>query len=155
MVEDLPRAEDLASVIEQVQSGLVDHLCSKYGPSKGKPAHKCWATLKGKVSKRKRTAEVLRDDFEGDLENFLSFFTVRVPGGGTASGMKRKREEVTYRSYRRIVEKINHLTRDIETEKLKAQYRDGLGNFRMDCWKEKWGNKNRWEVWRELGLEAY
>ncbi|KAJ7141970.1 hypothetical protein C8R46DRAFT_1233343 [Mycena filopes] len=159
-IAGLERCAGLRDVIRQIESGAVQAIRDRYGPSEvGRrgTAHESWPRYSNLVSKRERLDRVLKQDFGGNKEVFFAFFTVPPP-----ASKKRKRpvdEPITseehFRSFRKIVEAIPWRDDDITSERRKAEYLGSDGKFDDGRWIERWGTKNSWEVWREIGKERY
>ncbi|KAK7043492.1 hypothetical protein R3P38DRAFT_3177959 [Favolaschia claudopus] len=160
VIAGLERCEGLRQVIEQIESGDVQAIRDRYGPSEpGRrgTAHPSWSKYSNLVSKRERIHRVLMQDFAGDKERFFNFFTVPPP-----ATKKRKRganesdlPTEYFRSFRKIVEAIPWREADIVAERQKAEYFDDEGEFSDVKWGQVWDGKNSWEIWRKIGKERY
>jgi len=78
-IAGLERCEGLRDVIRQIESGEVQTIRDRYGPSEvGRrgTAHASWPKYSNLVSKRERLGRVLEQDFGGDKEKFFTFFSV-------------------------------------------------------------------------------
>ncbi|KAK7029927.1 hypothetical protein R3P38DRAFT_2932454 [Favolaschia claudopus] len=153
-IEGLSRCEGLRDIIQQVESGEVARIRSRYGPSDGRrgTADPLWSKYKNIVSKRERLYRILSEDFEGNKDRFFSFFTV------PQIAKKRKRvieDEDRLRSFRKIVEAVPWCEADLQVERRKEQYHGLNGEFCESRWAEHWGTMNCWEVWREIEKERY
>jgi hypothetical protein len=73
-LEVLNQAKDLCTVIAQVESGEVAHVCMLYGPQKGRKMDPFWTKIKVKVTCRERVYEQLTKEFDGDKGRFFLFF---------------------------------------------------------------------------------
>ncbi|KAF7323500.1 hypothetical protein HMN09_00131200 [Mycena chlorophos] len=158
--EGLERASGLLDVVEQLESGHVQRVRDLYGPNAktNRGAADGWDGLRSIVNKRERLGKILSGpkNFAGDKDRFLAYF--KLPAQ-TGKG-KRKRtgasdEDSGYRAYRRIVEAWVWCKRDIKRERKAVAYHGSDGQFSEARWKEKWGERNRWEVWRAMGRETY
>ncbi|KAF8480572.1 hypothetical protein JB92DRAFT_3102092 [Gautieria morchelliformis] len=146
-IEVMARTEGLREVLEQVQSGLVQRLRDRYGPGKDKKADPLWATLGQQISRRERLARDFESEFQGDMDRFLGFFTY-------TSSVRRK-VEVKTRSMRLLVTKdIPNRTKCLEQEQQQECYRDEKGVFSKEKWLERWGSKNKWDIYYELEPKA-
>ncbi|KAK7064721.1 hypothetical protein R3P38DRAFT_3419544 [Favolaschia claudopus] len=159
VIAGLQRCEGLRQVIEQIELGQVQSIRDRYGPSEpGRrgTAHPSWPKYSNLVSKRERIHRVLTQDFAGDKDRFFNFFTVSA-----SSSKKRKRQTEPsaptehFRSFRKIVEAIPWCENDISVERQNAEYFDSTGEFSKVEWGNRWGSRNSWEIWRELGKERY
>jgi hypothetical protein len=141
------RTEGLREVLEQVQSGLVERLRVKYGPGRNKKADPLWATLGQQISRRERLARDFESEFQGDMERFLDFFTY--------TGSVRRKVEVKTRSMRLLVTlDIPNRNKCLEQEQQRKHYKDDKGVFSKEKWLEKWGSKNKWDIYYELEPRA-
>ncbi|KAK6993140.1 hypothetical protein R3P38DRAFT_2567259, partial [Favolaschia claudopus] len=159
VIAGLERCEGLRQIIEQIESGEVQLIRDRYGPSEPRrrgTAHPSWPKYSNLVSKRERLHRVLTQDFAGDKDRFFNFFTVSI-----SSSKKRKRQTEPsapaehFRSFRKIVEAIPWCGNDISVERQNAAYSDSTGEFSEAEWGNRWGSRNSWEIWRELGRERY
>ncbi|KAJ7137298.1 hypothetical protein C8R46DRAFT_1357612 [Mycena filopes] len=160
VVAGLERCQGLQAIIQQIESGAVQAIRDRYGPSK--PGHRgtadpSWPRYSNLVSKRERLYRILIQDFGGNKERFFNFFSVPPP---VAKKRKRADDEPTtvedhYRSFRKIVEAVPWCEADLATERRNNQYLGADGNFSEDLWKGRWKTSNGWEVWREIGRERY
>jgi hypothetical protein len=155
VIEGLEKCEGLQDVVQQIESGAVKAIRTRYGPVEKRhgTADPLWPKYKNPVSKRERLYKVVEQDFEGNKERFFAFFSVPK---------KRKRgdedptlSEDRLQSYRKIVEAKPWCEADLEAERQKEQYRNRNGEFAEDMWTARWGAKNSWEVWREMKRERY
>ncbi|KAF8585721.1 hypothetical protein K439DRAFT_1615724 [Ramaria rubella] len=142
----LSRMEGLLEVLEQVQSGLVHWLHEKYGPSADRATSSIWKKIGQQISRRERLMHDFQDEFGGDKDIFLAFFSYE--------GKVRKKTEMKTWSMRLLVEDIPLCNKCLNAEMLLEKYRDEEGIFSDDLWQGKWGNKNKWEIWYELEPEA-
>lgn len=165
----MPAMSGLLQVIEQLQSGKVQHIRDKYGPVTGRPKHSQWEHIKNTVTKCKRLHAVLVTDFNDDANAFLTFFRLpasapkktkpkksctpsrlRAASVGTSTGS----DSDAFHAFWQIVEAIPHVAQDIEAEQ--QEYQDpASGEFSDSLWTAKWGSSNQWEVWHALKLKAY
>jgi hypothetical protein len=99
--------------------------------------------------RRSRLYKILKDDFDLDREKFYTFFTV-----GNIPSEKRP-DSTQYISTRRLDDARKKMKDQIDLEQRKPEYMDDEGRFSSEKWQAVWGDKNRWAVWRELGLERY
>ncbi|KAF8584183.1 hypothetical protein K439DRAFT_1616896 [Ramaria rubella] len=74
-IQVLSRTEGLLEVLEQVQSGLVHHLHEKYGPSADRATSSIWKKIGQQISRRERLMHDFQDEYGGDKDNFLAFFS--------------------------------------------------------------------------------
>ncbi len=136
---------------------LLQHLTSlslRYGPMEG---HRIgarnpdvWNQARQTVAKRERVYNVLVEDFQGDKERFYAFFAAEPKRRKSGPPVAR------IRPFRLVVEAIPHCKKAIADEKDKVEYQDiQLTEFSLSLWSMRWGTKNDWEVWRELGKEKY
>ncbi|KAJ7882607.1 hypothetical protein B0H14DRAFT_3754400 [Mycena olivaceomarginata] len=155
VIEGLEKCEGLQDVVQQIESGAVKAIRTRYGPvdERRGTANPLWPKYKNLVSKRERLYKVLERDFEGNKERFFAFFSLPK---------KRKRgdedptlSEDRFQSYRKIVEAKPWCEADLEAERQKEQYRNPNGEFAEGMWTARWGAKNSWEVWREMKRERY
>lgn len=154
-IESMQRAQNLRDAIEQVESGAVGRIRERYGPRDDRAAEAMWGRLKGKVTKRERLYGLLTGTFEGDKEHFFRFFTASAP---TDNKKQRsgKRSKLKLISLRLVVEAIPHCQRDLADERASVRYIDPVsGRFSEQLWREAWGSRNDWQIWRELGKEWY
>ncbi|KAK6974998.1 hypothetical protein R3P38DRAFT_3238310 [Favolaschia claudopus] len=160
VIAGLERCEGLRQVIEQIESGDVQAIRDRYGPSEpGRrgTADPSWPKYSNLVSKRERIHRVLMQDFAGNKERFFNYFTVPPPAtkkrkrGADASDLPTE----YFRSFRKIVEAIPWREADIVAERQKAEYMDNEGVFSDVKWGQVWDGKNSWEIWREIGKERY
>ncbi|KAK6980500.1 hypothetical protein R3P38DRAFT_2579992 [Favolaschia claudopus] len=161
VIAGLERCVGLRQIIEQIESGEVQAIRDRYGPSEpGRrgTAHSSWSKYSNLVSKRERIYRVLAQDFAGDKDRFFNFFTVPA-----SSSRKRKRQSEQpdsvlpeqFRSFRKIVEAIPWCENDISAERRNGEYFDSTGEFSKVEWDNRWGIRNSWEIWRALGKERY
>ncbi|KAJ7660297.1 hypothetical protein DFH06DRAFT_1130189 [Mycena polygramma] len=78
----LERCEGLPAIIQQIESGAVQAIRDRYGPSKPGQrgtADASWPKYSNLVSKRERLHRILTQDFEGDKGRFLAYFSVSPP----------------------------------------------------------------------------
>ena len=145
----MEHTEGLHEVLEQVKSGLVHQLRVKYGPSLSPPkkADPLWTTIGQQISRWECLYQDFEAEFEGDMERYLTFFTYQ---GGV-----RQKVELKTRSMRLLVEDIPKQNKCLEFETQSAVYMDKEGNFSKEHRQEKWGSKNKWEIWFELDPEAH
>jgi hypothetical protein len=94
------------------------------------------------ATRRERVYEQLVNEFQGDKTKFFAYFTTSVESG-------------VLRPYRRIAEAIPQMQKDIEAEKALPRYMDDEGSFSASLWELQWSERNRWEIWRDLGKERY
>ncbi|KAK7005548.1 hypothetical protein R3P38DRAFT_3283218 [Favolaschia claudopus] len=160
VIAGLERCEGLRQVIEQIESGDVQAIRDRYGPSEpGRrgTADPSWPKYSNLVSKRERIHRVLMQDFAGNKKRFFNYFTVPPPAtkkrkrGADASDLPTE----YFRSFRLIVEAIPWREADIVAERQKAEYLDNEGVFSDVKWGQVWDGKNSWEIWREIGKERY
>ncbi|KAJ7433470.1 hypothetical protein FB451DRAFT_1064379 [Mycena latifolia] len=159
-IAGLQRCEGLRDVIEQIESGAVQAIRDRYGPSEyGRrgTADKSWSKYSNLVSKRERLHRILTQDFGGDKDKFFAFFSTPPP-----VSKKRKRVETEgssseehFRSFRKIVEAIPWCEADLEAEHRQKQYLGPDGEFSEVLWTQRWHWMNAWEVWREIERERY
>ncbi|KAJ6491865.1 hypothetical protein DFH09DRAFT_1338403 [Mycena vulgaris] len=159
-IDGLQRCEGLREVIQQIESGAVQKIRDRYGPSKyGRrgTADPAWSKYSNLVSKRERLYRILTQDFGGDKERFFRFFSVP-----TTSSKKRKRpaDEPTssvehFRAFRKIVEAIPWCDADLVAERQKDHFLGPDGEFTEALWMGKWTGMNSWEIWRAIGRERY
>lgn len=156
----LSKEVGLQGALDQVESGHVKQIWELYGPKdskkRGSANKEVWTKLKGAVTKRERLYEIFQSDFGGDRVRFLDFFT--VPSDSIKRKKRRSDGEVmsSYRSFRLVVEANFWCEMDVQQEKSKSDYLDlATGEFSNEKWVEKWGHRNKWEIWHKLGLERY
>ncbi|KAK6978266.1 hypothetical protein R3P38DRAFT_3469841 [Favolaschia claudopus] len=142
----------LRQIIEQIESGDVQAIRDRYGPSEpGRrgTAHPSWSKYSNLVSKRERIHRVLMQDFAGHKES--------PPATKKRKRVANESDLPTeyFRSFRKIVEAIPWREADILAERQKAEYFDGEGEFSDVKWGQVWDGKNSWEIWREIGKERY
>jgi len=159
-IQALNRVTNLREVIEQIERGDVQRIREKYGPQRGRPGHPIWPSIKSTVNRRERVYHQLMDacEFGGDKERFFAFFRSRQDNEATPLTNTRKRkadESPNTLPFRLIAEAIPHRDKDIGMEKSQVQYRDEVGSFSDERWRQLWGEANDWEVWRALGKEHY
>ncbi|KAJ7898296.1 hypothetical protein B0H14DRAFT_2557328 [Mycena olivaceomarginata] len=144
VIEGLEKCEGLQDVVQQIESGAVKAIRTRYGPVEKRhgTADPLWPKYKNPVSKRERLYKVVEQDFEGNKERRESAVT-RIPLYDRLQ------------SYRKIVEAKPWCEADLEAERQKEQYRNRNGEFAEDMWTARWGAKNFWEVWREMKRERY
>ncbi|KAK6983888.1 hypothetical protein R3P38DRAFT_3457856 [Favolaschia claudopus] len=150
VIAGLERCVGLRQVIEQIESGEVQAIRDRYGPSEpGRrgTAHSSWSKYSNLVSKRERIYRVLTQDFAGDKDRFFNFFTV------SAVSKKRKRQSEPpsvsteqFRSFRKIVEAIPWCENDISAERRNEEYLDSTGEFSEVEWGKRWLPRNSWEI---------
>ncbi|KAJ6513965.1 hypothetical protein DFH09DRAFT_1099835 [Mycena vulgaris] len=159
-IDGLQRCEGLRDVIQQIESGAVQKIRDRYGPSEyGRrgTADPAWSKYSNLVSKRERLYRILTQDFGGDKERFFRFFSVPP-----TSSKKRKRpadeptsSEEHFRSFRKMVEAIPWCDADLVAERQKDHFLGPDGEFAEALWMGKWTGMNSWEIWREIGRERY
>ncbi|KAJ7362711.1 hypothetical protein DFH08DRAFT_930899 [Mycena albidolilacea] len=119
VIEGLEKCEGLQDVVQQIESGAVKAIRTRYGPVEKRhgTADPLWPKYKNPVSKRERLYKILEQDFEGNKERFFAFFSVPK---------KRKRgdedptlSEDRLQSYRKIVEAKPWCEADLEAERQK------------------------------------
>ncbi|THH15724.1 hypothetical protein EUX98_g9420 [Antrodiella citrinella] len=169
VIHSLRKASGLRDVIKQMKNGEVQAYRARYGPSsQGEGgsvtrAHKDWNTLNVTITRRERIYREFLSEFQGNEERFFAFFTCVSDDDGpdpTGSVRKRKRKAPDdveqLRPLRLVAEAIPHMNRDVEVEKAHSLYRDPTtADFLPDVWAKQWEGRNKWEIWRELGKEAY
>ena len=133
----------------QVQDGTVQRLREKYGPksSSGGKSHNIWATLGQQISRREHLFRDFKEEFKGDLERFVAYFTY-------LGKVKRKEDVKKTRSFRLLVEDISKCDNALKEEQGKDYYKGNDGHFLEEKWKAVWGDKNRWDIWYEIKPEA-
>ncbi|KIJ49984.1 hypothetical protein M422DRAFT_160377, partial [Sphaerobolus stellatus SS14] len=142
-IEVLKCPTDIRGAIIQVRDGTVGRLRAKYGPAKGRDTHKIWQALGQQISKREHLHHDLEEEFGGDLERFIQYFTY--------TGKVRQQDGVVKtRSFCLLVEAIPKCKEALEAEQSKDSYKDSSGNFSAEKWRETWGAKNKWEIWDEI-----
>lgn len=159
-IAGLERCEGLRAIIQQIESGAVQVIRDRYGPSKPGQrgtADANWSKYSNLVSKRERLHRILIQDFAGDKERFFHFFSVPPP---VTKKRKRAANEPTtfdehFRSFRKIVEAVPWCEADLTTERQKDEYLGADGSFSEALWSGRWTTMNGWEVWREIGRERY
>nr|GAT49179.1 predicted protein [Mycena chlorophos] len=159
-LERLERAEGLLAVLEQLKSGLIHRLRDKYGPpllENGKSGRGAAPEYRGTdlgalITKRIRLGDILAE-FGGDEARFLEY--CKLPEVAGSKNKKAAKGGDGYRAFRRIVEALPWCDKDIEKERKSAEYRGDDGGFSAKQWKAKWGEQNKWEVWRALEKERY
>ncbi|KAK6988518.1 hypothetical protein R3P38DRAFT_2573302 [Favolaschia claudopus] len=159
-ITGLERRQGLREVIDQIESGEVQAIRDRYGPSEyGRrgTADPSWPKYSNLVSKRERLHRILTGDFSGNKERFFNFFSVPAP-----QNKKRKRPtdeaatpEEHFRSFRKIVEAVPWCDSELAAERRKVEYLDNNGEFCEGNWLERWGERNSWEIWRDMGKERY
>ncbi|KAJ7588361.1 hypothetical protein C8J56DRAFT_890161 [Mycena floridula] len=154
----LNKQSGLRQAIKQVEDGIVKEVRARYGPKDGKRGSadkEVWEKLKGAITRRERVYKVLQEDFLGSTESFFAFFTVPTGTSRKRSAQGKEKEVVeSLRSYRKIAEAIPKCIDDLVEERAQPGYTvDGI--FQTDIWDKRWGSKNAWEIWRELGKERY
>ncbi|KAK7012493.1 hypothetical protein R3P38DRAFT_2550330 [Favolaschia claudopus] len=157
-IEGLARCEGLRDIIQQVESGEVSRIRARYGPSEGRrgTADPSWPKYKNIVSKRERLYRILSEDFAGDKQRFFAFFTVpQIPKKRKRAKEEADSPEDHFRSFRKIVEAAPWCEADLAVERGKEQYHGSNGEFSDMQWAAKWGTRNSWEIWREVGNERY
>ncbi|KAK6992375.1 hypothetical protein R3P38DRAFT_2658867 [Favolaschia claudopus] len=157
-IEGLARCDGLQDIIQQVESGKVASIRARYGPSDGRrgTADPSWPKYKNIVSKRERLYRILSEDFAGDKQRFLTFFTVpQIPKKRKRAKDESDSPEDHFRSFRKIVEAAPWCESDLQIERRNEKYVDSNGNFSDALWTEKWGTMNGWEIWREVKGERY
>nr|GAT46357.1 predicted protein [Mycena chlorophos] len=153
--EGLKRASGLLQVLEQLKSGEVKRIRAIHGPPPGRKrgASKGWKGIKTIITKRERLGEILEEDFTSDEAHFLAYF--KMPELVDGKRRRRSKGDDGYRAYRLIVEAWVWCKRHVEKEREGMEYHGPDGLFSETLWNEKWGDMNRWEVWRALGKETY
>ncbi|KAF8532318.1 hypothetical protein JB92DRAFT_2844339 [Gautieria morchelliformis] len=53
-----------------------------------------------------------------------------------------------------VTEDIPNCTNHLEQEQQQEHYRDEKGVFSKEKWVEKWGSKNKWDIYYELEPKA-
>ncbi|KAJ7731566.1 hypothetical protein DFH07DRAFT_755583 [Mycena maculata] len=158
-IEGLERCEGLRDLIQQVESGTVQAIRDRYGPSEpGRrgTAHESWPKYANLVSKREHLYRVLTQDFGGDKDKFFSFFTAPPPPRKKRKHIETESASSEYfRSFRRIVEAVPWRDADLAAERRKDQYQGPDGAFSEELWTARWNTMNCWEVWRAIGGECY
>ncbi|KAK7001113.1 hypothetical protein R3P38DRAFT_2649808 [Favolaschia claudopus] len=157
-IEGLARCDGLQDIIQQVESGKVASIRARYGPSEGRrgTADPSWPKYKNIVSKRERLYRILSEDFAGDKQRFFAFFTVpQIPKKRKRAKEEPDSPEDHFRSFRKIVEAAPWCEADLAVERGKEQYHGSNGEFSDMQWAAKWGTRNSWEIWREVGNERY
>lgn len=153
----LPTASTLPEAIAQCESGLVARIRDAYGPPEGKkgtsknPA--VWAQYRGRITRRERLYSILQSDFRGDKDHFLAFFT-KSANSVPRRGAKRTHATMeaddmgtrTFYAVNDVVEALPKCRTAI------AQATHGLNAAERAI---LWGERNDFEIWRELGTERY
>lgn len=128
----------------------------RYGPPIGERTGAkdpdIWAKVRNAVSRRERVHKILVDDFHGNQETFFKFFTVDDTQLKTSKGGKPRMPRLV--AFRQVCEAISKCKKDVDEERDKSEYIE-RGEFSMELWATRWGERNDWEVWRELGKERY
>ncbi|KIJ28544.1 hypothetical protein M422DRAFT_270147 [Sphaerobolus stellatus SS14] len=127
-IEVFKKTDGIREVIEQVRDGTVAHFRAKYGPTQDRKAN-------------------LEEEFGGDLEQFVSFFTF-------TGAVKRQKDVSKTRAFRLLVEDLPKRNSALEVERKKDCYKDGGGGFSELLWSAKWDSKNKWEIWCEINPDA-
>ncbi|KAL1756225.1 hypothetical protein FB107DRAFT_211798 [Schizophyllum commune] len=156
----LPTAATLQDAISHCESGLVARIRAAYGPHEGKKGTAAnpaiWATYKVNITRRERLHSVLQDDFDGDKDRFFAFFS--KPDSHPKRGTKRSRATMEAQAsdsianprvsfaVNQVVDAIPKCRADVKTATCDLSAVERLN---------KWGRKNDFEIWRELGLERY
>jgi hypothetical protein len=75
VIEGLEKCEGLQDVVQQIESGAVKAIRTRYGPVEKRhgTADPLWPKYKNPVSKRERLYKVVEQDFEGNKERFFRF----------------------------------------------------------------------------------
>ncbi|KAJ6563454.1 hypothetical protein B0H10DRAFT_2200665 [Mycena sp. CBHHK59/15] len=138
-IEGLQRCEGLRDVIQQIESGAVQAIRDRYGPSEyGRrgTADPAWPKYSNLVSKRERLHRILTQDFGGNKDKFFNFFSTPPP-----ASKKRKRDnngssstDEHFRSFRKIVEAIPWCETDLAVEHRKEEYISVDGEFCEVLW---------------------
>ncbi|KAJ7583764.1 hypothetical protein C8J56DRAFT_893431 [Mycena floridula] len=154
----LNKQSGLRQAIKQVEDGIVKEIQARYGPKDGKRGSadkQVWEKLKGAITRRERVYKVLQEDFLGSTESFFAFVIVPTGTSRKRSAQGKEKEVIeSLRSYRKIAEAIPKCIDDLVEERAQPGYTvDGI--FQTDLWDKRWGSKNAWEIWRELGKERY
>ena len=159
-IKALDTANGLQDVIFQVESGKVKKICDLYGPGSSSssstttattPTTVKWKNIKGTITKRECLYDQLITHFGGDKDKFFDFFTIQE----TSRKRKHKDGDEELQAMQKVVEAIPHCKADIKSEREKSIYLDSSGQFSDELWAQRWGKKNDWEVWHELGKEQY
>ncbi|TCD63079.1 hypothetical protein EIP91_006035 [Steccherinum ochraceum] len=161
---NIDRADDgLPGVIRLLESGQVKRFREAYGPPDGRRNAKPeWHRHKKKITRYEQIQAQLQEHFNNDSAAFLAFFTVpSQPTNATSgNGLRRKRKhndnEPQYRSFRLVAEAITRMRDDIAEEMALPRYaHEGTSTFDYERWRQHWGERNNWEIWRALGKERY
>ncbi|KAI5888124.1 uncharacterized protein SCHCODRAFT_02586820 [Schizophyllum commune H4-8] len=156
----LPTAATLQDAISQCESGLVARIRAAYGPHEGKKGTAAnpaiWATYKVNITRRERLHSVLQEDFDGDKERFFAFFS--KPDSHPKRGMKRNRATMEAQASDstanpRVSFAVNQVVDAIP--KCRADVKMAMCDLSAVERLDRWGVKNDFEIWRELGLERY
>jgi hypothetical protein len=146
-IEVLQQTEGLLEALEQLQSELVQQLRQKYGPSSMRNTNIIWSKIGQRISRWERLMRDFENEFGGDKDKFLAFFTYE--------GRMRKKTQVKTWSRRLLVtEDIPLRDKCVNMEAQAEEYKDEDGLFSDEIWKRKWGVMNKWEIWYELEPEA-
>ncbi|KIJ42527.1 hypothetical protein M422DRAFT_254303 [Sphaerobolus stellatus SS14] len=128
--------DGIQDVILQVQDGTVQRLRNKYGPkgsSGGKSSHQIWSTVGQQISRREHLFKDFKEEFNGDLESFVAYFT--------------------YLGNVKFEDILKH-DKALKAEQDKDHYKGDDGQFSEEKWKAIWSNKHQWDIWYEINPEA-
>ncbi|KAI4522607.1 hypothetical protein K525DRAFT_198431 [Schizophyllum commune Loenen D] len=152
----LPTANTLQDAIAQCESGLVARIRAMYGPPDGKKGTAAepvtWSRYKTNVTRRERLFQVLKSDFKNDKDRFFSFFS--KPAKAVGAGSKRSHAEVDNDSPPLVVcYSVSQVLQAIH--KCNSDIRSVTKSMGTEERAARWGMKNDFEIWRELGMESY
>ncbi|KIJ53048.1 hypothetical protein M422DRAFT_243020 [Sphaerobolus stellatus SS14] len=127
-IEVFKKTDGIWEVIEQVRDGTVAHLRAKYGPTQDRKAN-------------------LEEEFGGDLEQFVSFFTF-------TGAVKHQKDVSKTHAFHLLVEDLPKHNSTLEVERKKDCYKDEGECSSELLWSAKWDSKNKWEIWYEINPDA-
>ena len=143
-VKSLQRARTLREAIEQHKTGAVNQQREFSREADD------WSSCKNTISRRKRLYSVLEVDFKDDEDRFFDFFSLDPK---KVMLLKQKHPNLPNKMHvacNMLTDKlVPACNTAIEAEQKKDEYHVD-GEFSQQVWEEHWGDKNRWEIFKEL-----
>lgn len=134
----LPEVHTIKKAIEQYKDGIVKEVRDAAAPG----------ASRNTSSRRTRLFNIYKDDFGENMDRMLQFFT-KPDGEFSEKGKRRDKPANQYTPTELADKLLPSMKKVIAEEKKKECYLDN-GVFSEELWKERWGNRNRWEVCRYL-----
>lgn len=147
-IDALNRASGIKEALDQME--MVERI--RLAHDNGTLKNVEWSSIKNVITRRERVAKVLKEDFRGDQDAFTAYLQVEA---STARTTKRKKPgDDGLLSFNVFVnEMLKACDYIIQAEKMKGMYL-AYGNFSNYLWQQKWGDQNRFYIFRTLCLEC-